>query len=386
MANFRVPFHRYWITEAEHKAVQEVLESGWLTTGARVQALEAAFAAYQGAPFAVGVSSCTNGLRIILETLDLHPGDEVITTPLSFASTAHVIVQAGAKPVFADVDPETLMLSVETVERARTAKTKAIIVVHLAGNLAPMGELVPWACEHGLAIIEDCAHALEARDATGQAAGTLGYGGSYSFYANKNLTMGEGGLVVVYAPELEARLRRLTQHGLDYPPYEREKIGFKQYDILEAGFKFNLTEIQGALGYVQLQRVEEMWQRRAQLFQQYVNAFAQEPAFGFLLPAPGTRSAHHLAHVRLDLAQLHVSRADVMNRILARGVGLSLHFKPIHLFTYYQNVWGTRPGDCPNAEAAYEAIFTLPLYPKMTDEDHAFVVDVVQAVLNEVRR
>jgi dTDP-4-amino-4,6-dideoxygalactose transaminase len=385
-APWHIPYHRYWLDQTEEAAVQEVLRSGWLTTGPKVQAFETAFSAYKGGVHAIGVSACTAGLALLVASLDLAPGDEIITTPMTFAATANVIVHHGGVPILADIDPATLTLSPQAVAQRLTERTKAIIAVHMAGNACAMDELQQLAKAHGLALIEDCAHALETEH-QGRPAGTMGYGGSFSFYANKNITTGEGGMITTGNAALAQRLGRLRSHGMNRDSYSREGFRhFRQYDVVEPGYKANMAELQGALGTAQLARVDDFWQRRQALYQRYAAAFNAEPAIDYLRPpAATTRPGYHLFIVFLQLEMLSQSREEIMNRIADRGVQLSICYKPLHLFSYYQHR-GYRAGDFPAAEEAYARMFALPFYPALTDAEADYVIETVCAVVSEARR
>jgi dTDP-4-amino-4,6-dideoxygalactose transaminase len=386
----QVPYHRYWMDADEEAAAIAVLRSGWLTAGAQSQAFAEAFCHYKGGGYAWAVNSCTDGLRILLAALQLPEGSEVILPPLTFASTAHIVLQQGLKPVFADVLPCSLLLDPQAVEKAITARTRAIIPVHVAGHMCDIDRLCALAARYNLHLIEDCAHALESAY-RGRPAGSFGYGGSFSFYANKNMTTGEGGMVWVQDPEAHRQLGLWRNHGLDYDAYTREQIqsgkpGYRQYDILLAGYKCALPELPAAIGRVQLKRVPDMHHRRQALAARYTAAF--EPLAAVLqpwLPNAHTQSAWHLYIMRLELEALAISKAELMARIMARGVGLSVHFKPVHLFTAYRQL-GWQPGDLPHAEASYARAMTLPLYPLLTEAEQDYVIAVVQEELQKAKR
>jgi dTDP-4-amino-4,6-dideoxygalactose transaminase len=388
-AQRKVPYHRYLYGPEEEQAVLDVLRSGWLTTGSRVAEFEAAFSAYTGARHAGALTSCTAGLLVGLKALGIGPEDKVLTTPFSFAATANVVLQAGAEVVFADVDPRTLNLSPETVEPLlATHRPRALIVVHVAGHLAPMPELIELCNQYNCHIVEDCAHALGAR-LGGQHAGTFGAVGSFSFYPNKNITTGEGGMIVCADPDLFTRIKHWRNHGLDLIPFEREGVPqFRQYDVVEPGYKFNMNEIQGALGHIQLKRVEEWQARRLTIFQRYQAALEATGLCWLHAPVPyaaGHTSGLHLAIVRLYIDRLACTRSELMARIMNRGVQLSVSFRPIHLFSLYQRQ-GFRIGQFPNAETAYEALFSLPFYPALSDPDVEYVIDVVSDELLKAKR
>jgi dTDP-4-amino-4,6-dideoxygalactose transaminase len=320
-----------------------------------------------------------------LAVAGIQPGDHVLTTPFSFAATANTIVHAGARPVFADIEPESLNLTVETLERARTSRTRAVVVVHVAGNIAEMDAIAGWCQQHRLTLIEDCAHALGAWR-YGRHAGSWGVGGAFSFYPNKNITTGEGGMVASTNPESEGAFRHWRNHGLDYPPYDREQATtFRQYDIVLPGYKANLSDLQAALGRCQLQHLPEWQRQRAVIYQRYSEAFNPTGLAHLYTPPPGSIPAHHLANLRLNLPALSRTRDELLARILARGVQLSVAFKPIHLFSYYERQ-GWQPTDCPEAVQAWEGLFSLPIYPLMTNDDVEYVIENVLNELHQAKR
>ena len=375
-----IPFHRYHFEDAEYQAVAEVMRSGWLTTGAKVAEFENAFAKYKNAPCAVAVTSCTAALSVILATLPLQKEDEIITTPLSFASTANVIIQRGCKVVFADVDPSTHNISPTCIQQKITPKTRALIVVHLGGNACEMDAICKIAQKHNLFLIEDCAHALETTYHN-QAAGTFGYAGAFSFYPNKNITTGEGGMIISANANLEHDFKLYRNHGLDYEPYNRADINqFRQYDIVAAGFKYNLTDLQAGLGICQLARIKTMWNRRAEIAQKYTQAFENHPAINLLYQTPNAKNAHHLFIIKLNSLRLYSTRDQVVSQIMQKGVQLSIHFKPIHLFSYYRSL-GHFEGECPIAEDVAKNIFTLPIYPLLTDLEVDYIIETVLKAL-----
>jgi len=381
---WKVPYHRYAFAEAEEQAVLRVLRSGWLTTAHEVAAFEAAFAQFSGAAECVAVNSCTAGLAGLLAALGIGPGDDVLVPTFSFSATANVVQHVGARPVLTDVAAADLNVTAELLEQYRTPATRAAMIVHLAGNIAPMVEIMAWAHQHNIALIEDCAHATGASQ-SGQKAGCFGVGGSFSFYPNKNITTGEGGMVTVNEPDRVPQLRQWVNHGLSALPGERDTPAFRQYDILVPGFKFNMNEIQAALGRVQLAQLPAWQARRRAIYSHYLAAFAEHPAAWLYAPPIPDEGAYHLAILRLRPASLAETRAQIMQRISDAGVQLTVAYKPIHLFTAYQRL-GYRPGDFPTAEAAYEACFALPIYPRMTDTDVETVIAVTLEALSAAKR
>ncbi len=384
MSDEIIPFHQPWFTDAERQAVLDVLESGWLATGAKTADFEAAVAELIGVPTSVGVSSCTAGLFIALKALGIGPGDEVLVPTITFSSTANVVIHCGAKPVLVDVQLDTLNIDIESAANHLSDRVRAIMPVHVAGHPCDMHTLVNFAETHDLAIIEDCAHALEA-SYDDQPIGTFGFAGSFSFYPNKNVTAGEGGMLVSANEQIDERFRLLRNHGLTLDSFEREKTGFRQYDIALPGYKLNMNDLQAALGLAQFERVGEMHASRKRLVARYTEAFADMDGISCVQPLDNTESGHHLFILQVDPQMLRITKTELMDRIISRGVRLSLHFKPIHLFSYYQSV-GYQRGDLPVAEAAYERIFSLPLFPKMTDEQQAHVIDIVREEIENTKR
>ena len=301
---------------------------------------------------------------IALQALGIGPGDEVLVPTITFACTANVVLHCGAKPVLVDVVPETLNMDVESAAQHLTANTRAMMPVHVAGNACDMDALLDFAEAHDLAIVEDCAHALEATH-KGQHVGSFGFAGSFSFYPSKNVTAGEGGMLVSASERIDEQFRLLRNHGMTLDSFARDKTGFRQYDIAMPGYKMNMNDLQAALGLAQFARVDEMWALRKALVARYAETFDAIEGVRSVKPLPQTISAYHLFILQLDPALFRISKFELMDRIIEAGVRLSLHFKPVHLFSYYQSI-GYAEGDLPQAEAAYDRIFTLPLFPQMT--------------------
>jgi dTDP-4-amino-4,6-dideoxygalactose transaminase len=366
------------IGEEEIAEVVATLRSGWLGTGPRVQRFESDFRAYVGATHAVAMNSCTAGLHLALNVLGIGPGDEIITTPLTFSATANVIVHVGATPVFADVDPRTMNLNPKEVARAVTSRTKAILPVHLAGRPCDMDALLGIARDRGLMVIEDAAHAVEGRS-RGRAVGTIGDLTVFSFYVTKNLVTGEGGMLTtqnaVWADEI--RIRAL--HGISRDAWKRYSAeGFQPYDTLYPGYKYNMTDLQAALGIHQLARLEANLAIRERYWQRYDQAFATHSLL--TTPAavdPQDRHARHLYTVLLDTDRSGVSRNEFIVRLKTENIGAGIHFTPLHLHSYYAKTFGFTRGRFPVAEFIGDRTISLPLSAKLTDED---VEDVIAAV------
>ena len=383
-----IPLARASISEREIEAVAEALRVGWLTRGPGVARFEEEFARYVGAPEALALSSCTAALHLAVLCSDIGPGDEVIVPTLTFVATANVVVHAGATPVFADVLADTLNLDPASVEAKITPRTKAIIAVHYAGQPCDMEALEEMAARHGLALIEDAAHAVGA-EYCGRRIGGLGHPTCCSFYPIKNMTTGEGGMLTGLPPEGMARARRLSLHGLDTGAWDRySRKGSVFYEMREPGFKYNMTDPDAALGRVQLARLPEFLARRREIAARYRQRLAGHarihvpglpmgwdgppgPSLGQECPSHPIHVAHawHLFVVQLNLEGLSITRDDVIEKLKERGIGTSVHFIPVHTQPFYRERYGTRAGDCPVAEAAFARLVSLPMDAVLTDAE-----------------
>jgi dTDP-4-amino-4,6-dideoxygalactose transaminase len=363
--------------EDEIAEVVATLRSGWIGTGPRVQRFERDFADYVDSPHAVAVSSCTAALHLALLALGVGPGDEVIVPAMTFAATANVVVHTGARPVFADVDRTSLCLDVQDAARRVTSRTRVIIPVHFAGRPCDMDSILALSREHGLAVVEDCAHAIETLY-DGRHAGLLGDFGAFSFYVTKNVITAEGGMVTTRDPAAAQRLKMLGLHGLDADAWMRYSDGgYRHYEVVEPGFKYNMTDLQAALGIHQLARVEQNLMRRQAIWARYDAAFADLPVFVPAPEAPGTRHARHLYTLLLDIDRLRVDRDAVQAALHELKIGTGIHYRALHLHRYYRETHGYAPGDFPNSEWISDRTLSLPLSPKLDDVD---VDDVIHAV------
>ena len=380
-----LPYARPSITDAEVREVEDCLRSGWLSTGPRAQRFEAALAERLGVRHALGVSSGTAALHLAVLAAAVGPGDEVITTPITWVSTANVVLHAGGQPVFVDVEPETLNLDVGRVEAAITPRTRAVLPVHYAGQPCDMDPLLELAQARGLSVIEDAAHALGA-SYKGRAIGSLGDVTMFSFHPAKNLTTGEGGGLATNSDELAERMRVLRFHGIDQRPDARfGGRGAASYDLLAAGFKYNFTDLQAAIGLQQLERLDAMNERRAQLAKLYQARLAQIPHVRALGTVPYEHvHAWHILVVQVDVDALGVERDAVIATLREEGVGAGLHFVPLHQLSLYRDV--ADPADLPVATEAGRRILTLPLFPDMSDADVDFVVDTLEQVVRRHTR
>ena len=372
-----LPYGRHWVTEEDIRLVVEVLRSDWLTTGPVVERFERAFARYVGTAQAVAVSSGTAALHAAMFALDIRPGDEVIVPAMTFAATANCVVFQGGTPVFADVDPATLLLGPAQVEARLTSRTRAVLAVDYAGQPCDYRSLRGLAGEHGLALVADSAHALGARD-RGQRVGSLADLSTFSLHAVKPITTGEGGMIATDDPGLAERIRRFRNHGFSRDHRQRAEAGSWFYEMSELGYNYRLTDFQSALGLGQLSKLDGWIARRRQIAAAYDRAFAELPGIGPLGTRRGASHARHLYVIRLDRELLGADRGEVFAALRGQGIGVGVHYIPVHLHPFYRRRFGTGPGDCPVAEAAYEEILSLPIFPAMTDRD---VADVVEAVL-----
>ena len=362
----------------------DVLRSGWLTTGPRTKALEARFAAFRGCRHAIAMNSCTAALHLALLALGVGPGDEVVTTPITFASTANVIVHCGATPVFCDVQPDTLNMDPQALAAAViTPRTKAIVAVHFAGHPCDMDEIAAIGARHGVPVIEDAAHAVEA-EYRGRPVGALGAAAAFSFYATKNITSGEGGMLTTSDDAIAAAARLLALHGISRDAWKRYgEEGYRHWDIVAPGFKYNMFDIQAALLTAQLDRVADFWQRRSTLVSLYDEALAGQRGLLLMRRRDYVKPAHHLYVVRVT-PEAGLTRDEFMNAVQANGVGVGVHFRAVHLHPYYRETFGFRAGMFPVAEAAGEAVVSLPLYPSLSERDLERVIHVCTTVLRSV--
>jgi dTDP-4-amino-4,6-dideoxygalactose transaminase len=374
--------------EEEYGEVLRTLKSGWIGTGPKTAEFESSFAKYVGARYAVAVSSCTAALHLSLLVTGIKPGDEVITSPLTFAATANVILHTGARPVFADIDPHTLNINPENVEHAISPQTKALLPVHFGGLPCAMQPLRQIACNHRIALIEDAAHAVGARY-RGTMIGGSGNLTCFSFYANKNLTTGEGGMVTTDDEKEVSLLAVYRLHGLSRDAWQRysaHKLILS--DAIYPGYKYNMTDLQSSLGIHQLSKQEKFLELREQYARSYDDAFSnlkgvrtQPRDFG-----DGTRHALHLYVLILDPNQFRVGRNEIVSALIAENVGAAIHYRALHTHPYYRDQFKYKPEDFPNAADIGENILSLPLTPGMTSKDVQDVIEAVYKVMNAYRR
>ncbi|HET7892955.1 MAG TPA: UDP-4-amino-4,6-dideoxy-N-acetyl-beta-L-altrosamine transaminase [Candidatus Sulfotelmatobacter sp.] len=377
-----LPYGKQWIDDADIAAVVDVLRSDWLTTGPKVEEFEATFAAATGARYAVSFSSGTAALHGAVAVLDLNPGDEAITTPLTFCASANCLLYCGVRPAFADVDSDTLLIDPAEIARKITPRTKALVVVDYAGQPAALRQITELAEKHGLAVIEDACHALGATF-EGQRVGAISTMTAFSFHPVKHVTTAEGGMITTNDPALAGKLRRFRSHGIGSDHRQREKVGSWFYEMVDLGYNYRLSDLQCALGLSQLAKLDRWLSRRRAIAAAYDTAFSQLPAIRPLSVIPGVEHAYHLYVVQLELNRLRASRAQVFAALRAEGIGVNVHYIPVHLHPYYREHQGTAPGLCPRAEAAYERILSLPMFPLMSDQDVNDVIEAVHKVVAE---
>ncbi len=360
MSNF-IPFHVPDIDDADIDAVVGVLRSGWLTTGSQAKQFEHDFAAKVGARYAVALNSCTAALHLALEAIGLREGDEVIVPTMTFAATAEVVTYFKAKPVLIDCLPTTLNMNPELLAQAITSRTKAVVPVHFAGQPCDMAPILDIARRYNLRVVEDAAHAFPA-SYKGKLIGSIGDLTCFSFYATKNITTGEGGMVTTDDAEWADRIRRMSLHGLSRDAWKRyTSEGSWHYEIVAPGFKYNLTDMAAALGLSQMQKADRFWKARERFAALYAEGFRDLPEIVPLSTGEGAQHAWHLYVIQLNLERLQIGRQEFIERLLEKQIGCSVHFIPLHMHPYYRTTWGYDNGDFPVASRAYRANGIAPL-------------------------
>lgn len=386
MANKRETFLVFGAPAIEDAEIQEVvatMKTGWLGTGPKVALFEREFASYKGATYAAALNSCTAALHLSILASDVKPGDEVITTPLTFCATVNAIIHAGGTPVMADVDPVTMNISPNEIESKITPRTKAILPVHFAGRPCDMDAIMDIARRHNLKVIEDCAHAIET-EYKGKKAGTFGDFGCFSFYVTKNIVTGEGGMVLARREEDIARVKVLGLHGMSKDAWKRfSDEGYKHYQVVECGYKYNMMDLQAAIGIHQLQRIEKYWQRRQEIWQRYNEAFSSLPISLPADPEPDTRHAYHLYSVMVDEKRAGITRDSFLDGMTKENIGVGVHYLSVPEHPYYQKTFGWKAEDYPNAMRLGRQTVSLPISAKLTDRD---VEDVIEGVKKVLRR
>jgi dTDP-4-amino-4,6-dideoxygalactose transaminase len=381
-----IPFHKPSIGEDEVQSVVETLRSGWLTTGSKVKRFEEDFARYIGSKHAVAVNSGTAALHLALDAVGIKEGQEVIVPAMTFTATAEVVLYFKAKPVLVDCQRDTLNLDPSQIEAAITPRTKAIIPVHFGGHPCEMNRILDIAKKQNLSVIEDAAHALPA-SYHGRTVGAIGDITCFSFYATKTITTGEGGMATTENSEYADRMRMMSLHGISHDAWKRyTKEGSWYYEVLYPGFKYNLTDIAAALGIEQLKRCDQFYEARWRIAAHYREAFADLPEIQMPVCAPDVRHAWHLYVIQLNIERLRINRPDFITALKGENVGASVHFIPLHLHPFYRDAFGYQPADFPQATAVFERIVSLPIYPKMTEDNVRDVIVAVRKLIHKYRR
>ena len=381
MRNEFLVFGSPLIEQEEVDEVVDSLKSGWIGTGPKVHQFEEMFRDYKGVKYAMALNSCTACLHLSMLSINLQPGDEVIVPTMTFAATANVVIHAGGKPVFVDSLRDSMNIDPADIERKITPKTKAIIPVHFAGRACDMDTILDIAKKHDLKIIEDCAHAIET-EYHGKKTGTFGDIGCFSFYVTKNIVTGEGGMAITNNQEYADKIKIMGLHGMSKDAWKRfSDEGYKHYQVVYPGFKYNMMDIQAALGIHQLPRVDSYWLRRQEIWDIYNEAFKDLPVFTPAPVAPDTKHAYHLYTLLLDIDRLSITRDQFLDEMTKRKIGVGVHYIALHLHPYYQQTLGHKRGDFPNAEWISDRTVSLPLSAKLTNADVDDVIEAVQSIL-----
>ena len=382
----QIPFFVPSIGEEEIRLVVETLQSGWLTTGPKVRRFEQDFAERVGARHAIAVNSATAALHLGLEAIGISAGQEVLVPTMTFAATAEVVIHLGAKPVLVDCCPDTLNIDPQDIKKKITPRTKAIIPVHYAGQPCDMDRILAIAQAHDLRVIEDAAHAIPARYCD-RTIGTIGDVTCFSFYANKTITTGEGGMITTDDDRLAERMRIMTLHGISKDAWKRYSAeGSWYYEILAPGYKYNMTDLAASLGICQLRRCDEFWEGRQRCARMYDEGFAAVPEVSVPCVELNVQHAWHLYVIQLELDHLRIGRSDFIKELADAGIGTSVHYMPLHMHPYYRDALGYQPDDLPVARSAYDRIVSLPIYPRMSDDDVRYVVDNVKRIVAQNRK
>lgn len=380
--NSTLPYGKQSVDDDDIAEVVAVLRSDWLTTGPKVSEFEKAFAEFCGSGDAVAVSNGTAALHAAMYALGITEGNEVIVPAMTFAASANCVVYQGGTPVFCDVDPDTLLIDPAQVEAKITERTRAIVVVDYAGHPCDYDVLREIADRHHLALVADACHAAGG-SYKGRSVGTLADLNTFSLHPVKPITTGEGGLITTNDPEMARRLRLFRNHGITTDHRQREMQGSWFYEMVDLGYNYRLSDLQCALGLSQLRKLSGWVARRQDIAHQYDAAFDSMPAVQSLHVRPDVSHAYHLYVVKFDTKQLQTDHSAIFSALRAEGIGVNVHYIPVHFHPYYRNHFGTGPGLCPNAEAAYEQIISLPIFPRMTDDDVNDVIVAVRKVLGQ---
>ena len=376
-----LPYGKQWIDEDDIAAVNEVLHSQWLTTGPKVAEFEKAFADFVGVKEAVAVSSGTAALHAAMFAIGIGQGDEVILSPMTFVATANAVVFQGGTPVFIDVEPDTLLIDPDEIEKKITSRTKAIIAVDYAGHPCDYDKLRDIADRHGLYLLADSCHALGAIY-KGKKIGSLADITVFSFHPVKHITTGEGGMVVTEKPDLAERMRRFRNHGIDIDHRQRAEQGIWHYEMEDLGYNYRITDLQCALGISQLGKLDRWIDRRQHIAKRYIDAFVDLPFKGFVNSySSDVLHAYHLFVVQLELNRLIAGREMIFKALREEGIGVNVHYLPVHLHSFYQKNFGLSPGECPVAEKAYERLLSMPIFHGMTDQEIEYAIGTIIRVI-----
>lgn len=371
------------IEQPEIDEVVASLKSGWLGTGPKVHKFEEMFKEYKGTKHAMALNSCTAALHLSMLAIGIKPEDEVIVPTMTFASTASVVIHAGATPIFADCEKDTMNIDPKDIERKITPKTKAIIPVHFAGRACNMDAIMDIARRHNLKVVEDCAHAIET-EYHKKKAGTFGELGCFSFYITKNIVTGEGGMAITNNKDYANMIKIMTLHGMSKDAWKRfSDEGYKHYQVIYAGYKYNMMDIQAAIGIHQLPRVDKYWKRRQEIWNRYNSAFKDLPVFTPAPIEPDTKHAYHLYTLLLDIDNLKITRDQFLDEMTKRNIGVGVHYIALHLHPYYQETFGYKRGDFSGAEWISDRTVSLPISAKLTDEDVEAVIEAVKTIINQ---
>ncbi|UCC41833.1 MAG: DegT/DnrJ/EryC1/StrS family aminotransferase [Candidatus Aminicenantes bacterium] len=368
----------------EQPEIDEVigsLKSGWIGTGPKVHQFEEMFKKYKGVKYAMALNSCTAALHLSMVAIGIKPGDEVIVPTMTFAATANAVIHAGGKPVFVDCQRDTMNIDPDDIERKISQRTKAIIPVHFGGRPCDMDRIVNIARKHNLKIIEDSAHAIET-EYKGKKTGTFGDIGCFSFYVTKNIVTGEGGMAVTDNEDYANQIKILGLHGMSKDAWKRfSDAGYKHYQVVYSGFKYNMMDLQAAIGIHQLPRVEKYWKRRKEIWDRYNNAFDNLPVFVPAAVEQNTKHAFHLYTLLIDIDRLRISRDQFLSEMTKQNIGVGVHYIALHLHPFYQKTYAYKRGDFPNSEWISDRTVSIPLSAKLTDGD---VEDVIGAVSDAI--
>jgi len=375
------------IEQPEIDEVSATLKSGWVGTGPKVHKFEEMFKEYKGVKFAIALNSCTATLHLSMLVIDIKQGDEVLVPTMTFSATANAVIHAGGRPVFVDCEKDTMNIDPEDMKRKITPKTKAIIPVHFAGRPCNMNAIMEIAKKYNLKVVEDSAHAIEA-EYNGKKTGTFGDIGCFSFYVTKNIVTGEGGMAITDDQEYAKKIRILALHGMSKDAWKRfSDEGYKHYQVVCAGFKYNMMDIQAAIGINQLPRVDRYWKRRQEIWNHYNEAFRNLPVFTPASIETNTRHAYHMYTLLLDTDHLNITRDQFLDKMTERNIGVGVHYIALHLHPYYQKTFGYKRGNFPNAEWISDRTVSIPLSAKLTDEDVKDVIEAVRIIIkNKVNK